>query len=580
MAQWCPMLNLLSFTVILPLLGAGGVFLASFLFNRLDVERGRLWTFIAALAVAALTCASILVIKGRGSAPPPLSQARPSPLIETVVRFHLDAMLWPIAVVFSLVTCSFLLAEFGRLAEFATPAGSGRKSSPSLRLTALVLVLLAVGLAALWSATPLATIVSWALYDLFLMLGQIAGGARRDESVRALALGTVASLLLWAGVLVAGDGTGSVQWPLMPPGGTKMAFWMVAGLLRIGVYPLHVSMPSRLCNSSPLVMSLFLSPVIGWGLLGRLAVANGGPLPVSPWMVTPALLTLMMGGVLAWTAKSSREARPWIAMGANGAILLSSILASLPGGGPGMEENGAVPILVLGAVSWMLGVTVLFLDDGLVLPKALNWRAVPLIPPLVGALSLIGAPITLGFVAESYLMGDLMNPGHWYWGIGFFVGQTFLVAAVSRWLFPPTQPEKTEGISLEQLAPAAGPIGSALILTVGGLVPSFLLSGSVNPSLWGLFARPSLVGWLLWVGALLLGGVIAWQDATIRPKISLWLDALHSVVRLDWAWDLLVDAFDRGLSIVRIVDGILGGRGALLWSFIVCLILILAWRAS
>ena len=173
-----------------------------------------------------------------------------------------------------------------------------------------------------------------------------------------------------------------------------------------------------------------------------------------------------------------------------------------------------------------------------------------------------------------------MNLGHWYWGVGFFVGQTFLVAAVSRWLFPPTQPEKAAGTSLEQLAPAAGSIGAALILTVGGLVPSSLLSESAPPSLWGLFARPSLVGWLLWVGALLLGGVIAWQDASIRPKISLWLDAFHGVVRLNWAWDLLTDAVDRGLLVVRIVDGILGGRGALLWSFIVCLIVILAWRAS
>ena len=575
------MLNLLSLTVILPLLGAGGIFLASFLFTRLDIERGRLWAFIAALAVAVATCAFVLVLQGRGSAPPSLSLSRLPPLTESVVRFHLDSMLWPLAVVLSLVTCSFLLAEFGRQEGFGRKTGSGRKPNPSLSLTALALVLLAVGLAALWSATPLATVVSWALYDLFFLLGQIAAGAREDESLRVLALGTAASLLLWTGVLVAGDGTGNILWSLMPPGGTKMTFWMVAGLLRIGAYPLHLSMPGRLDNPSPLVMLLRLSPVIGWGLWGRLALANDGPLPASFWMVTPALLTLMMGGFLAWTAKSSRNARPWIGMGANGALLLSSVLASLPGEGPGVEENGALLVLILGVVSWMLGMTVLFLDDdGLVLPKALNWSALPLIAPLVGALSLVGAPITLGFVAESYLMGDLMHLGNWSWGIGFFIGQTFLVAAVSRWLFPPMQRERTDVVSLGQLASAAGSIGSALFLMVGGLVPSFLLSGSFGPSLGELFARPSLVGWGLWVGSLLLGGVLAWQDAYLRPKISLWLDALHSVVRLDWAWDLLVDAFDRGLSIVRIVDEVLGGRGALLWSFITFLILVLAWRAS
>lgn len=574
------MLNLLSLTVILPLLGAGGIFLASLLFTRLHIERGRLWAFIGALAVAVLTCALVLVLRGRGSAQPPLPLSRLPPLAESVIRFHVDSMLWPLPVVLSLVTCSLLLAELGRLAEFARLGDSGPTSSPSLQLTALALVLLAVGLAALWSATPLATVVSWALYDLVFLVGQIAAGARGDEGVRVLALSTAASLLLWTGVLVAGDGTGSIQWALMPPGGLKMTFWMLAGLLRIGAYPLHLSMPIRLDNASLLVMILHLSPVIGWGLWGRLALANDGPLPVSSWMVTPALLTLVMGGFLAWAAKSSRNARPWIGMGANGAILLSSILASSPGGDPGTEETGALSVLVLGVMSWMLGMTVLFLDDGLVLPKALNWSALRLVPPLIGALSLVGAPITLGFVAESYLMGDLTRLGHWSRAVGFFIGQTFLVAAVSRWLFPPTQSEKTDVISLEQLAPAAGSIGSALFLIVGGLIPSLLLSGSSGPSLGGLFARPSLLGWLLWMGSLLLGGVLAWQDAYLRPKISLWLNAIHGVVRLEWAWDLLVDAFDRGLSLVRAVDEILGGRGALLWSFILFLILVLAWRAS
>jgi hypothetical protein len=175
-------------------------------------------------------------------------------------------------------------------------------------------------------------------------------------------------------------------------------------------------------------------------------------------------------------------------------------------------------------------------------------------------------------------MGDLVRLGQWGLTAGFLAGQTFLVAAVARWLIPVTQPEELDVRSLGQLAPAAGWLGSALFLVVGGLVPN-LLCGSLGLSLGHLLTRPSLVGWLLWGGAFLLGGVLAWRDADLRPRISLWLDALHDVVRLDWAWDLLVDAVDRGLSIVRVADDILGGRGALLWSFIMLLILMLAWRA-
>lgn len=575
------MLNLLSLTVILPLLGAGGIFLASFLFTKLDVERGHFWTFVAALAVAVAAFVSVLVLRGQGSrVSVSLPPSRPSLLTGSVIRFHLDATLWPLAAAFSLVTCSFLLAEVGRMADV------GRRSDSSLNFAALALVLLASGLAALWSATPLATIVSWALFDLFLLLGQITADGWNGESVRTLALGSFAVLFLWGGVLVAGDGTGSVPWSLMPPGGMKMTFWMLAGLLRIGAYPFHLSMPNGRYSSSPIVIMLFLSPVVGWGLWGRLALVTDGSLPVSSWMVIPALLTLVSGGFLAWTAKSSRDALPWIGMGANGALLLSSVVASLPGGGSGTPENAALSILSLGGASWILGVTVLSLDGDLAFPKVLSSRDLSLIPSLIGALSLVGAPITLGFVVASYLVGGLVRLGHWGWSAGFVVGQTFLVAAVVRWLLSLIQsgslikPEKPEATSLGQLLPAAGWGGSALFLVIGGLVPSLLLSGSFGLSLWDLFAKPSPVGWLLWAGSLLLGSILAWQDLRLRPKISLWLDALHNVVRFDWAWNLLLDAFNRGLSIVRIVDEILGGRGALLWSLILFLILVLAWRTS
>jgi hypothetical protein len=130
------------------------------------------------------------------------------------------------------------------------------------------------------------------------------------------------------------------------------------------------------------------------------------------------------------------------------------------------------------------------------------------------------------------------------------------------------------------MAHAAGLIGPALPLLVVGLIPNLPLSGSSHLSLWSLFAGPGLVGWLLWGAPLLLGGALAWQDAHLRPKISLWLDALHDVVRLGWAYDLLMGAVERGLAIVRAADDILGGRGALLWSFIMLLILVLAWRVS
>ena len=48
----------------------------------------------------------------------------------------------------------------------------------------------------------------------------------------------------------------------------------------------------------------------------------------------------------------------------------------------------------------------------------------------------------------------------------------------------------------------------------------------------------------------------------------------------DWAWTLLAGAFEQGLTVLRTVDDVLGGRGALLWSFIMLLLVILVWRVG
>lgn len=563
------MLNLLPVTVILPLLGAGGVLLASWLFTKLDVERECLGTPVIALASAVLTFVLVLGLKGGGDATAIVSFSHAALLGESTVRFHLHPALWPLAVALSLAACSFFLAELH-------PG-----SDPAPNLAAVSLVLLGIGLAALWSANPLTTIMSWALYDFFLLLGRIAAGVRAEEAVRSLALGSVSILLLWAGVLVAGEGMGNVQWSLMPDGGPKMTFWMVAGLVRLGAYPLHLSTAGGAGSSSPHVAMLFLSPVIGWGLCARLTVANAGVLPVSPWMTAPTLLTLVAGGFLAWTARSSLDARRWIGTGAGGAVLFSSVLTAFYGGTRGVAADATLSVLTLGSTSWVLGMTILLVGGGLSLPQVLRRTALPFtIPSLLGAFSLIGAPITLGFVAQSVLMGQLAGRGGWSWSAGFLGGQTFVVAALARWLFSSDPSAETDLSTWPQWAHAAGLIAPALVLVIAGLAPTLLLTGSPDLTLRGLFAGPGLVGGSLWVASLLLGGVLAWQEVRLRPKISLWLGALHDLVRLGWAYDLLVGAFERGFAFVRVVDRILGGKGALLWSLVTLLILVLAGGAS
>jgi len=307
---------------------------------------------------------------------------------------------------------------------------------------------------------------------------------------------------------------------------------------------------------------------MGWGLWLRLITANDGLIPGDVWMPTLAAAALALGGLLAWSAKSPRRLLPWVGMGATGAVLLAASLAG----------DGAATVISAGGTAWALGMASFFLGD--------SWRRdAPWwnIPSLVGMLTLLGAPLTLGFVTEATLFGGLMQGDHIEWGgvifWGTVCGNLFLVPSlVRRFLIPPSSP-----LPVQRGLIVARGIGvglPALLLIVAGLHPSFLVGDGSTLSLGSLFARPGLVGWLVWVTSLAFGGLLAWQDGTLRPRIELWLNAAHDLLRLEWLYYAVVGALDRGLSLFRAADEVVGGAGALLWSWFLFLLLLLVWGSQ
>ena len=76
------------------------------------------------------------------------------------------------------------------------------------------------------------------------------------------------------------------------------------------------------------------------------------------------------------------------------------------------------------------------------------------------------------------------------------------------------------------------------------------------------------------------GGVLAWQDRNVRPILALVFNALYDLLRLDWFYDVLVGALRRGLSVIRAADEVVGGAGALLWSLLLFLLIVLFWGGS
>ena len=116
-----------------------------------------------------------------------------------------------------------------------------------------------------------------------------------------------------------------------------------------------------------------------------------------------------------------------------------------------------------------------------------------------------------------------------------------------------------------------------MLLIVAGLPPSLLIADVLVPSLSPLFVVPSLRGGLLLAAALAGGGVLAWQEGNLRPKIQLFLSAAHDLLRLEWLYDAVAGALDRGLSMLRAAGEVVGGAGALLWSWLLFFLLLLVW---
>jgi len=534
-------------TIILPLLGAGGTLGLSL------VPRVRLYTRYIALMAVGLT--TILILMSRWVEPvvviPSLWQ--PSLLFGTTPTLQSDVTMQPLALALALVTGSAILVALSRTEE------------PYPQLTATLLALLAAGVAALWSANILTLVIVWAIYDLLQAAAYIAAGVSVRTAVRGLVSGGLATLLLWGGALLSDGGADSKLWSLMTLSGAQLTLWAMAGILRLRVYPLHLSAPDDLDTVPSLAAPLLLSPVLGWGLWFRLATADGGFIPGDTWALVVAAVTLAVGGFLAWSCESPNRILPWAGMGVTGAVLLAA----------GLAGQSAAAVITAGSLAWALGVSVLFLKNSLSagLQRKAPWWS---IPSLVGALSLLGVPFTLGFVTQATLIGGVAQGGYLGWGIAFFLGNLFLVPSLVRWLLTPSSSPVPNRRWLV-MARGVGLGLPALLLVVTGLHPPLLSGGVLVPSLGPLFAMPGLTGWLLWTISLAGGGVLAWQDRALRPKIGLLLSSIRGLLRLEWIYEAVVGALDRGLSVLRVVDEVVGGAGTLLWSWLLFLLLVLIW---
>jgi len=533
------MVSPLNLAIIFPLLGV----VVILVLDRLPTLRS--YSKVVAALVCGLALVIIFMSNHVAAQIQLLSAWQPAVLLRTILALRADSMVRPFAIILTGATFSSFLVSLGH--DSSQPA--------QLRYAALGAV--ASGLLAVFSVNVLSMIVGCVAYDIFSAIRNVRSGRSPHRTTRFLAIGLLASILLWAGSLSGGTGLDLGLWSLMEPSTRQLLPWTLAGALRVGLYPfLNIGIPER---PDPLDVPFLMNSAIGWALWIRILSMNGGAVPQFEWLSILAVATLGTGSLLAWTCPKPSCIITALVMGSAGAVLLAASLTPLY----------AVMIIRMGGSALLLGTALISLGGGID-RKAPWWGS----PGGIGAVILVMLPLTLGFATTTFLLDGIIRRRDFWWGLAFFVHQVLLIPSVMRILRGVTYrvPKNYWEIAFWAIGLAL----PSLVILIFGLWPT-LVTGSdqLLPDNRDLLGLPGLTGWLLWLVAVGSGGILAWQDAKIRVRIELWLTAIHDLLHLEWLYRMTEGAADRGLRFLRVTDETITGTGALFWSILLVLMLVL-----
>lgn len=202
----------------------------------------------------------------------------------------------------------------------------------------------------------------------------------------------------------------------------------------------------------------------------------------------------------------------------------------------------------------------------------------------VGALCLIGAPLTAGFVGQAGVVATWTErgAGGWPFALAWNVVFALMIYALLRLVVSSAGEEAQKmRFNAHPLRPSVwgareaigGLTALAPILTFG-IAPALLTAGSLTDAL----ARNGAAGWVSW-GFAIVAGTLLWR---LEPR---WRPAIHSIsdraigaLELGWCYSLLDGAVARLRHPFGQVFALLESDGMLLWAIVAVLLTVLIAR--
>lgn len=508
------------------LMGLGGAVVAAA--HRLPGPRGTSLAMSALLAGVAGLWLSVATHPPQEVA---LLVGRPFSVFQTAWVFRLTRESW--AQGWGVLTAGLLVG----LMWTAYP-GQGRLWP---RILALALVGAATGAAL--AADLFTLLMAWALLDVaFLALLLIRWGeAVVERAVLAGLVNGAALLGLWAAAVRLWWTGDSLFWSRMA-GAAALPLLLLAGLIRLDIYPFHVGRPPELADEVDWAALLYVVPTaVGLMLWARLIPLLQG------WGGTPGValllgLTSLLGGLWAWAEPDPRAGLVAAAWGTAAWWALA-----------GLARPEMAP---LAAALWPVCFALLFVGPSFVPPSP--WG----LPALGALLTLAGLPLTPGAT-----LGTAVFHAWPAWAWPFLVLlQGLLVGALLRgWLRPPEQ------------SPSP-PAPWALLYGVGlGIGVLSLIGLGIALNAWGPMPLPFRLALLAGAGVGLLlyaqadrVHAVAWRWARVRPFLS-----------LEWLYAGLAQAIHSPAEGLRRALAFISHPAVMwLWALVIAGLLLVFWQGS
>lgn len=474
---------------------------------------------------------------------------------------------------------AFLFAALVALAGLATVATClGRSEDLEGSSYAALLTLLAAGLSFIFSANLITLCLSWVIFDLTFLWALAAsdhGGSRMRSVPRILNLNCLACLSLLAAALLLGQGDDSLSLRSSSISTPVFGLILLAALVRAGLYPLHLWMPIGVQASLASRSLLHLVPAsAGLYLLARLSawpngvvsLSKDGGLPYGQALIIASSLAFAIGALLAWAEADLSKILSFIMMSQVGYAIASLAIAKPP----------ARVVILWPSLNLVLCLGLLFLsqdrfEPGNSWPRAASGLAIA---------SLVGVPLTSGFVGRWHLYHSLLTGSHLAFLALSLLAETFLFAALLRmWSAVSINPSPSE-LAYERLSVVGAALLAVPILVLGLHPPVLgrLIEAVPFPTLVGLLRSTTIARWVAFFLPPLGGYLLQRHRQRIFDPIEIFWLKLSTALRLEWLYSLLGQIVTGAAGTLEIVGRVSEGKGYLSWIAVMGLLVFLFLR--